>query len=420
MMSSEKNMQYGLIGAKLGHSYSMAIHAQLGDYDYRLYEQTEAEFLELLSRRAFRGLNVTMPYKVLAYAHCDALSDTAKEVGCVNTLVVRPDGSLYGHNTDIGGFIALAKHAGVAIAGKKTVILGSGGTSLTARAACRRLGARQIVVISRSGPVDYAALYAEHADAEVLINTTPVGMYPNNGQAAADLSRLPNLTGVLDVIYNPDKTALVLDAEARGIPAAGGLYMLVGQAREAAELFIGRDISESETVRIYRQLRDEALNLILIGMPGTGKSCIGQALAGRMNRPFVDLDGEIVKRAGKSIPEIFAEGGEAAFRALEHEVIRDFCKEKGAVIATGGGAVLRSDNVRAMRQNGLLCLLTRPLDALPMDGRPLSKSPEALRQMWRVREPFYRGAADYTIENDAAPDIVAARAEEAYHEAVDR
>ena len=224
MMSSEKNMQYGLIGAKLGHSYSVAIHAQLGDYDYRLYEQTEAEFIELLSRRAFRGLNVTMPYKKLALAHCDALSDTAKEVGSVNTLVVRPDGSLYGHNTDIGGFIALSKHAGVAIAGKKTVILGSGGTSLTARAACRRLGAKEIVVISRSGPVDYAALYADHADAQVLINTTPVGMYPNNGQAAADIARLPRLEGVLDVIYNPDKTALVLDWTPRpgAFPPPGG------------------------------------------------------------------------------------------------------------------------------------------------------------------------------------------------------
>jgi len=420
MMNSDKNMQYGLIGAKLGHSYSVAIHAQLGDYEYQLCEQTKAEFIDRMNRRDFRGLNVTIPYKVLALEHCDALSDTAREVGCVNTLVVCPDGSLYGHNTDIGGFIALSKHAGVDIAGRKAVILGSGGTSLTARSACRRLGAKEIVVISRSGPVDYAALYRDHADAQVLINTTPVGMYPNNGQAAADLSRLPSLTGVLDVIYNPDKTALVLDAEARGIPAAGGLYMLVGQAREAAELFTGHTIPESETARIYRRLKDETLNLILIGMPGTGKSHIGKALAGRMNRPFVDLDGEIVKRVGKSIPEIFAEDGEAAFRALEHEVICDACKEKGAVIATGGGAVLRADNVRAMRQNGRLCLLTRELAALPLDGRPLSKSPEALREMWRVRQPFYRAAADFTIENDAAPDIVAARAEEAYHEAVDR
>ena len=413
-------MDYGLIGAKLGHSYSVTIHAQLGDYDYRLCEQTGEEFVDLLNRRDFRGLNVTIPYKKLAFEHCDALSDTAREVGCVNTLVVRPDGSLYGHNTDIGGFIALAKRAGVTIAGKKAVILGSGGTSLTARAACRRLGAREIVVVSRSGPVDYAALYRDHADAEVLINTTPVGMYPNNGRSAADISRLPGLEGVLDVIYNPDRTALVLDAEARGIPAAGGLYMLVGQAREAAEVFTGRAIPDEVTDEIYGDLRAGVLNLVLIGMPGSGKSRVGRALAQRMDRPFVDLDGEIVNRAGKSIPEIFAEDGEAAFRALEHEVVCDACREKGAVIATGGGAVLREDNVRAMRQNGRLCLLTRSLDALPLDGRPLSKSPGALREKWRVREPFYRGAADFTIENDAAPDIVAARAEEAYHEAVDR
>jgi len=413
-------MEYALIGAKLGHSYSPAIHAQLGDYDYRLLEQTEAEFIGLLARRDFRGLNVTIPYKVLAFNRCDALSDTAREVGCVNTLVVRPDGSLYGHNTDIGGFIALARHAGVDVAGRKVVILGSGGTSLTARAACRRLGAREIVVVSRKGPVDYAALYRDHADAQVLVNTTPVGMYPNNGEAAADIARLPELEGVLDVIYNPDKTKLVLDAEARGIPAAGGLYMLVGQAREAAELFSGHGIPESETTRIYRQLRRKALNLILIGMPGSGKTRIGMALAERMKRPFVDLDDEIVKRAGKSIPEIFAEDGEGAFRKLERQVVLDACKEKGAVIATGGGAVLRTDNVRAMRQNGRLCLLTRDLDALPLDGRPLSKSHEALREMWAVRAPHYRGAADFTIENDAAPDEVAARIEEAYHEAVDR
>ena len=412
-------MQYGLIGAKLGHSYSVPIHAQLGDYEYRLYEQTEEAFVDLLARRDFKGLNVTIPYKRLAFEHCDALSDTAREVGCVNTLVVREDGSLYGHNTDIGGFIALARRAGVEIAGKKVAILGSGGTSLTARAACR-LGAREIVVVSRRGPVDYAALYRDHGDAQVLVNTTPVGMYPNNGASAADMARLPGLEGALDVIYNPDKTALVLDAEARGIPAAGGLYMLVGQAREAAELFTGRAIPESETERIYRLLRDEALNLILIGMPGSGKSRIGRALSQRMGRPFVGLDGEIVRRAGRSIPEIFAQAGEAAFRALEHRVVCDVCREKGQIVATGGGAVLREDNVRAMRQNGRLVLLTRSLDMLPMTGRPLSKSPEALREMWRAREPYYRAAADGAIENDAAPDIVAARAEEVFHEAVDR
>ena len=413
-------MEYGLIGAKLGHSYSVPIHAQLGDYDYRLYERTEAEFIDLLRRRDFKGLNVTIPYKVLAYGRCDALSDAAQEVGCVNTIVVRPDGSLYGHNTDIGGFIAMTGRAGVTITGKKAVILGSGGTSLTARAACRRLGAREIVTVSRKGPVDYDALYRDHADAQVLINTTPVGMYPNNGARPAEISRLPALEGVLDVIYNPNRTALVLDAEARGIPASGGLYMLVAQAREAAELFTGRRIPETETARIRGRLRRQMLNVVLIGMPGCGKSTVGRALAARMGRPFVDCDGEIERRAGKPIPEIFARDGEAAFRELEAAVIADVCREKGRVIATGGGAVLRGENVRAMRQNGAVLLLERDIASLSMDGRPLSRSLDALREMRQVRGPLYCAAADAAIDNNAAPEDAVARAEEAFYEAADR
>ena len=413
-------MEYGLIGAKLGHSYSVPIHARLGNYDYRLYERTEAEFVELLRGRKFKGLNVTIPYKKLAFGLCDALSDTARQVGSVNTLVVRPDGSLYGHNTDIGGFIAMAAHAGIGIAGKKCAILGSGGTSLTARAACARLGARKVVVVSRSGPVDYEAFYREHADTEVLINTTPVGMFPNNGDRPADLGRLGRLEGVLDVIYNPDRTALILDAEVRGLPCSGGLYMLVGQAREAAELFTGHAIAPEATDRIYRELRDEALNLVLIGMPGCGKSAVGRALAERMGRPFYDCDTEIVRRAKMTIPELFARRGEAAFRSLEAEVVGELGRGKGGVIATGGGAILDAENVRALRQNGRLVWLTRPLEALSMDGRPLSKSPEALRQLWREREAKYRAAADARIENDAALEAAVERAEEAYHEAVDR
>ncbi len=413
-------MEYGLIGAKLGHSYSVPIHAQLGDYDYRLYERTEAEFVDLMRGRSFKGLNVTIPYKKLALELCDALSDTAREVGSVNTVVRLEDGRLYGHNTDIGGFIAMARRAGVEIAGKKAVILGSGGTSLTARAACRRLGARQIIVVSRQGPVDYEALYRDHADAQVLINTTPVGMYPHNGASAADIARLPQLTGVLDVIYNPDKTALILDAEARGLPCAGGLYMLVDQARQAAELFTGRAIPESRTARIHAELRGEALNLILIGMPGSGKSRVGQALAAWMGRPFVDCDAEIVRRTGKTIPEIFAQDGEAAFRALEARVVAEVCREKGQVVATGGGAVLREDNVRAMRQNGVVLRLERDLDALGTEGRPLSTSREALEAMARERGPKYRAAADAAIGNNAAPEGAVERAEEAYYEAVGR
>ena len=409
-------MEYGLIGAKLGHSYSPAIHAQLGDYEYRLYEQTEAEFRALLARRDFKGLNVTIPYKRVAYECCDSLSDTAREVGSVNTVVCLPDGSLYGHNTDIGGFMAMARRAGVAIEGRKAVILGTGGTSLTAQAACRRLGAREIVVVSRSGPVDYETLYRDHADAQVLINTTPVGMYPNNGQCAVDISRLGALTGVLDVIYNPDRTALILDAMERGLPAGGGLYMLVGQAREAAELFTGHEIDPCETDRIYRLLRADALNVILAGMPGSGKSTLGRLLAKAMDRPFTDCDEEIERRAGRPIPEIFASEGEAGFRALETQVIEDVCRQRHGVIATGGGAVLRRENVRAMRQNGVVALIERSLDALDMAGRPLSRSREALAEMKKVREPFYRACADITIDNNAAPGDAAARLKEAFHE----
>ena len=409
-------MEYGLIGAKLGHSYSVPIHAQLGNYDYRLYERTEEEFIRLLQSRAFKGLNVTIPYKQLALRLCDELSEVAREVGSVNTLIVRPDGSLYGHNTDIGGFIAMVRHAGIDLSGKKAAVLGSGGTSLTARAACRRLGAREIIVVSRKGPVDYAALSREHADVEVIINTTPVGMYPDNGARAVDLDRFDRLSGVLDVVYNPDKTALILDAEARNIPCSGGLYMLVGQAREAAELFTGRSIDPSETDRIYAALRGDMLNVILTGMPGSGKTTLGRALAGRMNRRFVDCDGEIERRAGMTIPEIFAQSGEDAFRNLESRVIADVCRERGAVIATGGGAVLRPENRRAMRQNGKLLLVQRHLDHLARDGRPLSSSRAALDDMWRQREPLYRGCADIIIDNNGALDQALNDAEEGFYE----
>lgn len=410
-------MEYGLIGEKLGHSYSQMIHARLADYRYELKEVAPERLDAFIEARDFRGLNVTIPYKQAVMKHCAELSPEAMEVGSVNTLIVRPDGSLYGHNTDIDGFIYMLRRGGIDPAGAKAVILGSGGTSLTARAALTRLGAREIVTVSRKGPVDYAALYAEHADAEILVNATPVGMYPKNGASPVELDRLPKVRGVADVIYNPEKTALILAAQAKGIPAVSGLSMLVAQAREAAELFAGHAIPAGRVEDIVSEIGAQTLNLILVGMPGCGKSTLGQAVAAALQREFVDCDAEIVRRAGKCIPEIFAQDGEGAFRALESSVLADVCRGHGLVISTGGGAVLRAENRDAMRQNGRVCLIRRALALLPRDGRPLSASEDAVARLWEARRAAYETAADFPVENDGTVEEAAEKIREGFYEA---
>ena len=410
-------MEYGLIGEKLGHSYSHMIHARLADYRYELKEVAPERLDAFIEARNFRGLNVTIPYKQAVMKHCAELSPEAMEVGSVNTLIVRPDGSLFGHNTDIDGFIYMLRRGEIDPAGAKTVILGSGGTSLTARAALTRLGAREIVTVSRKGPVDYAALYAEHADAEILVNATPVGMYPKNGASPVELDRLPKVRGVADVIYNPEKTALILAAQAKGIPAVSGLSMLVAQAREAAELFAGHAIPAGRVEDIVSEIGAQTLNLILVGMPGCGKSTLGQAVAAALQREFVDCDAEIVRRAGKSIPEIFAQDGEGAFRALESGVLADVCRGHGLVISTGGGAVLRAENRDAMRQNGRVCLIRRALALLPRDGRPLSASEDAVARLWEARRAAYETAADFPVENDGTVEAAAEKIREGFYEA---
>lgn len=410
-------MEYGLIGEKLGHSYSQMIHARLADYRYELKEVAPERLDAFIEARNFRGLNVTIPYKQAVMKHCAELSPEAMEVGSVNTLIVRPDGSLYGHNTDIDGFIYMLRRGEIDPAGAKTVILGSGGTSLTARAALTRLGAREIVTVSRKGPVDYAALYAEHADAEILVNATPVGMYPKNGASPVELDRLPKVRGVADVIYNPEKTALILAAQAKGIPAVSGLSMLVAQAREAAELFAGHAIPAGRVEDIVSEIGAQTLNLILVGMPGCGKTTLGQAVAAALQREFVDCDAEIVRRAGKSIPEIFAQDGEGAFRALESGVLADVCRGHGLVISTGGGAVLRAENRDAMRQNGRVCLIRRALALLPRDGRPLSASEDAVARLWEARRAAYEIAADFPVENDGTVEEAAEKIREGFYEA---
>lgn len=388
---------YGLLGARLGHSWSVPIHAALGNDAYRLYELEPEELAPFLHREDIGALNVTIPYKRDVMPLCDGLHPTAKAIGSVNTIVRQPDGSLVGYNTDIDGFLYMAQRAGISLTGKKVVILGTGGASLTAQAAARQARAREIAVISRSGPDDYDHL-DRHADAEVLVNTTPVGMFPHTGAAPVDLARFPRCRGVLDVIYNPRRTALVLQAESLGIPCSDGLPMLVAQAKRAEEHFFRRAISDRENERILAQLRQETCNIVLIGMPGCGKTTVGQALAALSGREALDLDRQIEETAGMSIPQIFAQQGEAAFRALEREVVAEAGKLTGRLLVTGGGVVTVPENYGPLRQNGRIYHLVRDLDALPTEGRPLSQSTD-LRTLWETRAPLYARFRDVVIQN---------------------
>ena len=305
---------YGLLGRRLGHSWSVPIHQALGCEGYRLFELEPEALGDFLRREDVGGLNVTIPYKRDVMKYCDALDIAAEAIGSVNTLV-RREGKLWGYNTDIDGFLYMLRRADISLAGKKVVILGSGGASLTAQAAARMEGAREVVVVSRSGPDNYETLPERHGDAEVLINTTPVGMWPHMDETPLDLRRLPGLTDVADVIYNPGRTDLLLQAEALGLRHAGGLPMLVHQAKRAEELFFDKSIPDGETEAITARLWRERMNLVLVGMPGSGKTTVGKLLAERSGKSFVDLDEEIARRAGKSIPEIFASQGESPGRS---------------------------------------------------------------------------------------------------------
>ena len=396
---------YGLLGRRLGHSWSVPIHQALGCEGYRLFELEPEALGDFLRREDIGGLNVTIPYKRDVMKFCDAIDPAAEAIGSVNTLV-RRDGKLAGYNTDIDGFLYMLRRADIFLAGKKVVILGSGGASLTAQAAARMEGAREIVVVSRSGPDNYETLPERHGDAEVLINTTPVGMWPHMDGAPLDLCRLPGLTDVADVIYNPGRTDLLLQAEALGLRHAGGLPMLVHQAKRAEELFLDKSIPDEETEAITARLWRERTNLVLVGMPGSGKTTVGKLLAERSGKSFVDLDEEIARRAGKSIPEIFASQGEGPFRQLEHEALEEACSRSGQVIATGGGAVLRPENRTAMRRTGRVYRLRRRLEDLPTEGRPLSQAGR-LEEMERLRDPLYRAAADREIWNVNSPAEIA-------------
>ena len=394
-------MKCGLLGRKLGHSYSPQIHNLLGTYSYDLFEKEPEQLAAFLKGGDFTGINVTIPYKKDVIPYLDALSPAAQKIGSVNTIVRRADGSLFGHNSDYFGFVSLVKHSGIPVEGRKVLVLGSGGTSNMVVTALRDLSAVPIV-ISRSGENNYDNL-ERHADASVIVNTTPVGMYPNTGISPIDLRLFPKLEGVLDVVYNPAKTKLLLDAEALGIPNANGLWMLVAQAKEASEYFTGKKLSDEVIGKIHRTLSHQMKNLILIGMPGCGKSTIGAALAQRLGRKFVDADEEVVKSAGKSIPEIFAQDGEEAFRQWETAALNSLGKQSGLVIATGGGCVTQNRNFAALHQNGYIIWLERDLTLLPTDGRPLSQS-NRLEEMYKLRKPMYEAFADIRVENAGNPE----------------
>lgn len=419
-------MEYGLIGARLGHSYSKLIHEMLCGYHYDLCPlPTEEEARAFLTRRQFRAINVTIPYKKLVMEYCSYIDPRAKAIGAVNT-VVNKNGLLYGYNTDYLGFAYLCDTHGVDFAGKTVVILGTGGTHNTTSAVARDKGAAKILTVSRhpdpeKGELSYAE--AVFCGAQIVINTTPAGMYPNVGMCNLDVAAMPGLEAVLDVVYNPDKTEIILRAQEAGVPVAvGGLEMLVAQAVYAAEYFLDRKFEDApgEIRRIVAALRRDILNIALVGMPSSGKSTLGKLLAKALDRPFVDLDEEIVRADGRNIPDIFAAEGEDGFRARETAQIEHFSKEKGQLLSCGGGAVKRPENVRALHQNGAVLFIDRPVEALAVGGdRPLSSSMEALRAMEAQRRPLYLAAADAVVPNTGTLEEALQAALEALDEIFD-
>ncbi len=400
-------MEYGCIGERLSHSFSKEIHNLLCDYDYIIKEIPKDELDDFLEKREFRAINVTIPYKERVIPHLSYIDEAAQKIGAVNT-VVNKDGKLFGYNTDFYGMTQLIIKAGVDIREKKVLILGSGGTAKTANAVCSALGAKVIITVSRTASensVTYDKAYEKHSDAEVIINTTPVGMYPKNEGVPIDISKFPRLCGVIDAIYNPLRTRLVREAKKRGIPSEGGLYMLVAQAVRACEKFVDIEISDAKSKEVYREILLGKENIILCGMPGAGKTTIGKLLAEKLGRKFVDTDDLIREKCGCDISEIFEKHGEKYFRDIESEVIAEISKNTCLVIATGGGAVLRQENADALRQNGRLVFLDADITQLAETrDRPLSNTREKLEALYAVRFPIYCDRCDIriAITRDAA------------------
>ena len=403
-------MKYGLIGEKLGHSFSREIHACLADYEYELRELSREELVPFIVSRDFLGINVTIPYKEAVIPYLDELDESAEKIGAVNTVVNR-GGRLYGYNTDYLGMRALILYRGIELSSRKVAILGTGGTSKTARAVAESLGAGKIITVSRTGrdgAVTYEELCDCHSDTEVIINTTPVGMFPNSSAMPTDPARFPRLFGVIDAIYNPQRTPLVRAAREMKAAASGGLYMLVAQAYYASELFLDTKYPEGKIQEIYEKIKRKKENIVLIGMPASGKTTVARLISDATGREFIDTDEMIVKMAKMPIPEIFERYGEAHFRHLEAEAVRLASMKVGAVIATGGGAVLKAENVGALRSNGRIYFIDRPLASLiPTSDRPLSSTREAIEARYSERYPIYSSVSDVRIDAVTSAEAVA-------------
>ena len=396
--------RYGLLGEKLSHSLSPVVHSKLGSVPYDLFEKAPDRAADFIENGDFAGINVTIPYKVTAFEACDILSPEAERIGAVNT-VVRRGGKLYGHNTDYFGFIYSVRQSGVDVRGKKCLVLGSGGASKAVTAALCDLGAGEVKVISRSGEDNYGNI-SRHRDARVIVNATPLGMYPNCGVSAVDLTLFPDCEFVFDLIFNPLKTKLLLDAERLGILFSDGLRMLVAQAKKSSDLFLGAERGDGIIEDICLAVRRQTMNIILVGMPGSGKTRVGKLVAEATGKRFVDTDDVIVRREGRPIPDIFEKDGEDYFRSVETEVIRDLCRGTGLVVATGGGCVTAPENRDPLRQNGMVVRLDRDVAKLAKRGRPLSLGGD-LDEMLKTRAPLYNSFSDFTVKNETSPQDAA-------------
>ena len=403
-------MKYGLIGEHLKHSYSCEIHAQIADYEYELHELPPSGLGGFLKKREFNAINVTIPYKQDVIPYLDEISDTAKRIGAVNTIVNR-NGRLYGDNTDFAGMLALAKHIGVDMKGKKVLILGTGGASKTGHALAEYMGAQSVYYVSRSGKdgsISYEQAVTEHSDAQIIINATPVGMFPKQDGRPIDISAFPKLEGVIDAIYNPLRTNLILDAQERGVPAEGGLYMLSAQAVHASAVFRDIPLDESLVDKAFKSVKNDKQSIVLIGMPSSGKTTVGRILAEKCGKQLADTDEYIVRKIGMPISDFFAKHGEAEFRKIEKETVAELSATGGRIIATGGGAVLDAENVRALKQNGVLVFLDRrPENLIATDDRPLASRRSALEKLYAERYDIYCAAAELHIDANTTPEAEA-------------